>query len=172
MRDAAAGRPEEQTWRKGGGEEVRRLAWSAPRVRASLLGLTVLPCSRAAWRANVASSGCVRQGVPKTQDARWQERGAERQGRLRACTTGACGVRRAAMRGGRVHTAPTRAWASQPHARRTPFSSLGTAPGVQVRMMPNKKKTKFVSKPRQGTEQDLREEHNSTRITQETREQE
>ena len=165
MRAAAAGRPGERAGRKGGEQGEKRLAWSAPRARASLLDPAALPDPVAAWRANVASSGCVRKGVPKAQDARWQRRGAERQGRLRACTTGARGVRRASMRGSRVHTALTRAWAGQQHARSTPLSSLETAPGVQVKMMPSKKKTKFVSKPRQGTEQDLeRAERAASRI--------
>ena len=61
----------------------------------------------------------------------------------------------AVLGGGRVHTASTRARASQTHARITPFGSVEAAHGAQVRMLPSNKKRKFVSTPRQGTEKDL-----------------
>ena len=54
-----------------------------------------------------------------------------------------------------MHTAPAHAWATRGYARRTPFGSVGAAPGVQVEMLPMNKQKKFVNKPRQGTEKDL-----------------
>ena len=74
LRDAAAGQPAERAWRKGSGEGVTPLGASAPRARARLMEQTALPCSRAAWSANSAKSGCVPQCVPKAQAAWWQGR--------------------------------------------------------------------------------------------------
>ena len=155
LRAAAADQPAARARMEGTEGGVAPLGASAPRARTRLMNQTAPPRSRAAWRANLAKSGCVPKGVPKAWAARWRGGGAERRGQLRACTTGPWGMYEAVLRGGRVHTASARARASQTHARITPFGSVESAHGAQVRMLPSNKKRKFVSTPRQGTEKDL-----------------
>lgn len=72
LRAAAADQPAARARMEGTEGGVAPLGASAPRARTRLMGQTAPPRSRAAWRANLAKSGCVPKGVPKAWAARWR----------------------------------------------------------------------------------------------------